>query len=97
MTTPAPDMPDWTLMVWMLDAYAEKCTGQQRRDEAIEQAAALRNWLAAQPAAGAVVVDEAAVSRLADFIEDRPAYICLPDDERKRMAREYLTAAIGGA
>ena len=47
------------------------------------------------PAAGAVVVDEAAVSRLADFIEDRPAYICLPDDERRRIAREYLTAAIG--
>ena len=51
MTTPAPEMPDWTLMVWMLDAYAEKCTGQQRRDEAIEQAAALRSWLAAQPLA----------------------------------------------
>lgn len=45
------EMPNWTLMVWMLDAYAEKCTGQQRRDEAIEQAAALRAWLAAQPVA----------------------------------------------
>jgi len=80
-------------MVWMLDAYAEKCTGQQRRDEAIEQAAALRAWLAAQPVAGAVVVDEGMVEAAMEAYEAGDPWADIPTFCGMRAA---LTAAIGG-